>query len=128
MVGRASSPPAEHARASPAPQPADVDSAHSIQGARTLRFLVVDDVASNRRLLLHLLRRRFPGSTFDEAANGLEVVAAFARASEPAYDVVLMDGSMPVMDGMAATRELRHRFDAHRVLVLACTGNALAEE
>ena len=101
----------------------------SLRALHPLRFLVVDDVMSNRKLLVHLLRRRYPTSTFAEVVNGKEAVDVFAAsATEPAYDVALMDGSMPIMDGQAATRLLRRRFDARKLLVLACTGNALEEE
>ena len=90
-------------------------------------MLVVDDVLGNRRLLLHLLRRRYPSCHFAEAVNGMDVVTVFAHGPA-AFDVVMMDGSMPIMDGPTATRALRARFTPAQLLIVGCTGNALAEE
>ncbi len=66
------------------------------------RVLVVDDETVNRALLVDLLTDR--GFDTDEAANG-ELALVRARAHRP--DIVLMDVSMPVLDGIEATRRLR---------------------
>jgi two-component system, sensor histidine kinase and response regulator len=60
--------------------------------------------------------------------NGLQAVERLAAAGPEAYDAVLMDLQMPVLDGLAATRRLRAqpRFDA--LPVIACTAHAMAEE
>ncbi len=68
------------------------------------RILLVDDTELNRELFKALLERR--GCIVDLAADGAAAIAALERAS---YDLVLMDVHMPVMDGRAATREIRRR-------------------
>ena len=74
-----------------------------ISSARTgLRLLVVEDDPTGRKVLVHALHPLQAEVTLAE--NGQEAVDAYERG---AYDVVLMDLQMPVMDGYAATREIR---------------------
>jgi len=68
------------------------------------RVLVVDDAAVNREVALEALKRL--GITADLANDGREAVAAVEAKT---YDLVLMDGSMPEMDGYEATRAIRAR-------------------
>jgi len=90
------------------------------------RVLLVEDGADNRRLIGIVLERA--GLTVATAENGREGVDAVlaARARSEPFDLVLMDVQMPVLDGYAATRELReHGVEAP---ILALTANAFAEE
>ena len=64
--------------------------------------LVVDDDATLRDLYAQLLREQ--GFRVETAADGAEAVQA-VRRSRP--DLVLMDYEMPVLDGLAAAREIR---------------------
>jgi CheY-like chemotaxis protein len=64
--------------------------------------LVIDDIATNRALLIELLTGL--GFTVYEAANGQEGLEQ-AQAHYP--DLILMDRSMPVLDGLEATRRIR---------------------
>ena len=80
---------------------ADVELAIGYSGPRK-RVLVVDDVPENRAVLIDFLGTL--GFETAEAENGEE---GLKRASEVCPDVVLMDGMMPVMDGLEATRRLR---------------------
>ncbi|KAK0642355.1 Hybrid signal transduction histidine kinase M [Lasiodiplodia hormozganensis] len=65
---------------------------------------------------------------FQEAMNGLQAVETYKRAGGQ-FDYVLMDLTMPVMDGMAATREIRRheqREGLPPTVVIALTGLASA--
>ena len=66
------------------------------------RILVVDDQAENRDLLAYLLR--YYGHTVSVASDGAAGVRA-ALADPP--DLVLMDIAMPIIDGLAAARQMR---------------------
>jgi CheY-like chemotaxis protein len=72
---------------------------HRLMG---LKILVADDSNDNRLLMRHLLTTE--GATIDSGANGEDVLAL---AQQTAYDLVLMDLNMPVMDGHKATVALR---------------------
>jgi CheY-like chemotaxis protein len=67
-------------------------------------LLLVDDNAVNLRVLVASAKKG--GCTYDQAADGRQAVDAF-KSSPVAYDLVLMDLSMPVLDGIEATREIR---------------------
>lgn len=69
------------------------------------QVLVVDDVAANRFLYRALLEE--DGQTVREAADGVAALREVAREDLPAVDVVLLDVSMPGMDGMEVLRQLR---------------------
>jgi signal transduction histidine kinase/DNA-binding response OmpR family regulator/HPt (histidine-containing phosphotransfer) domain-containing protein/PAS domain-containing protein len=86
-----------------------------------LSILLAEDNATNQKLALRLLARM--GYQADLAANGLEALEALRR--QP-YDVVLMDVQMPEMDGLEATRHLRHELpESRQPRVIAMTANAM---
>ena len=88
------------------------------------RVLVVDDHDGNRLLMRRMLERL--GCTIEEAADGRAAVEAIANGR---FDIVLMDCSMPVMDGYEATRAVRELDgDCSNVPILALTANAQAED
>src|SRR5881409_2770785 len=85
--------------------------------------LVVDDFADNREMYSEYLS--FSGYDVIEARNGKEAVDA-AQARLP--DIIIMDLSLPVMDGWEATRRLKADDRTRRIPVVALTGHARSEE
>jgi two-component system sensor histidine kinase/response regulator len=67
------------------------------------RILVVEDNAINRRIACRLLEKA--GHLADSACNGMDAVTAAKRS---AYDLILMDLQMPIMDGLVATMSIRN--------------------
>ncbi len=87
------------------------------------RFLVVDDGRDNQRILRFLLEEA--GAQVDVAEDGKQALDAVA-CSESAYDLILMDVQMPIMDGYEATAELRRR--GFHSPIIAVTAYALARD
>eukprot|EP00299_Pterocystis_sp_00344_P020162 c9918_g1_i1.p1 GENE.c9918_g1_i1~~c9918_g1_i1.p1 ORF type:complete len:696 (-),score=111.86 c9918_g1_i1:22-2073(-) len=86
--------------------------------------LVVDDSALTRKLMAKTLEGL--GVTFDTCEDGLQAVKMLTGEKAVMCAVVLMDKEMPVMDGFAATRELRRLKFPGRIVGI--TGNALDEQ
>jgi len=80
-----------------------------------IRLLLADDQTLLRRGLAGLLNRNPDMEVVGEAENGEQAVQ-LAEALDP--DVILMDVRMPVMDGVAATRELNRRGCRAGVIIL----------
>jgi CheY-like chemotaxis protein len=85
------------------------------------RVLLVDDYPDAREMYSEYLR--FSGFDVIEAANGME---ALQRAADESPDIILMDLSLPVMDGWEATRRLKADERTASIPVVALTGHALA--
>ncbi|MEE2566170.1 response regulator [Hyphobacterium marinum] len=116
--------PAAAIRPSPPAARATEDAAPAEAVPRPLRILAAEDNAINRSVLEGFLMSQ--GWSVDFAENGQEAVeAAHARA----YDVILMDMRMPVMDGLAATRAIRDLpTTASMTPIVALTANARPED
>lgn len=85
-----------------------------VEGAkreRTPRVLVVEDNVINRRVLGAFLKKR--GMEYMEAVDGQAGVDVFENTPPNYWDLILMDISMPVMNGHEATRAIR-RIEAGR--------------
>jgi len=81
-----------------------------------LKVLIVDDVAQVRRELGYILPLVGDIEIVGEAADGCEAISK-AEALSP--QVILMDLEMPVMDGYEATRQIKARYPACRVIALS---------
>ena len=81
----------------------------------TLRILIVDDHPVVRRGLRALLSARPGWEVVDEAANGVEAVDKSGQLSP---DVVVLDLSMPRMDGLEACRLIRKNVPESEILVV----------
>jgi len=84
------------------------------------RILIVEDNEMNRDMLSRRLVRK--GYVVTLAFDGAE---AQTRAREDAPDVVLMDLSLPVMDGWEATRQLKAEPTTRHIPVIALTAHAM---
>jgi PAS domain S-box-containing protein len=95
-----------------------------VSGARAegLRVLLAEDHPINQRVV-QLILEPF-GATVTVVENGAQAVEAM---SLDAYDVVLMDMQMPVMDGLAATRAIRsNEAPGQRTPIIMLSANAMA--
>jgi signal transduction histidine kinase/CheY-like chemotaxis protein len=90
---------------------------------QSMRVLVAEDNVVNQRVASGLLRKR--GHDVTVVSDGQAAVAAIA---DGAFDVVLMDVQMPVMDGFEATAEIRAREKTRggHLRIIAMTAHAMA--
>jgi DNA-binding NarL/FixJ family response regulator len=82
---------------------------------RTLRILLADDHELVRRGIRGLLRFRRGWRVIGEAANGREAVE---KANKLKPDVAVVDVSMPELDGLQATRQIRDASPGTKVVIL----------
>ena len=78
--------------------------------------LIVEDVALNRDLLEQLLEDDYELLSADDGAQGVEIAAS----ERP--DLILMDLSLPVVDGWEATRQIKAR---HDIPIIALTAHVM---
>ncbi len=91
---------------------------------RGLNVLLAEDNKMNQRVATNMLKKM--GHTVTLAQNGKEAVDLFAASP---FHLILMDGQMPVLDGLEATRMIR-KLEAEnqspRIPIIALTANAMA--
>ena len=83
------------------------------------RILIVEDVDLNRDLLVQLLEEEYELLTAADGAAAVEL----ARRERP--DLILMDLSLPVVDGWEATRRLKADAATRAIPVVALTAHAM---
>lgn len=86
------------------------------------RILLAEDSVENARLISLILRKA--GAVVDCACNGHEACAA-VRSPSLAYDLILMDLEMPLLDGAAATQQLRA--EGYSMPIIGLTAHAFGE-
>jgi two-component system, cell cycle response regulator DivK len=85
------------------------------------RVLLVEDNEMNRDMLSRRLRKK--GFEVDMALDGAQGVEMARNGS---YDIVLMDMSLPVIDGWEATRQLRASPETETIPIIALTAHAMS--
>ncbi|HEY2961444.1 MAG TPA: response regulator [Pyrinomonadaceae bacterium] len=101
-------------------KPSESATGDFVRGARTSvkpTVLIVEDHDDTREMLCTLLSMW--GCRVVEACNGLEAVEA---ASQERPALILMDGSLPFLDGLGATRRIRENGLGDQVKILALNG------
>lgn len=96
-----------------------------VEGIRNARILLVEDNHLNQVVASEILQHA--GLQVDLVTNGEEAVGA-VRECAAAYDAVLMDMRMPVMDGFEAIRKIREVFSRDELPIIATTAGGLADE
>ena len=107
----------------PEPAPEETAEAEALEGS--LRVLVADDHPTNRKVVELILNGA--GAEAVCVEDGAQAVEAFTTG---AYDLVLMDMQMPVMDGLSAVRGIRRweaEHDRPHGPILMLTANTLPE-
>ncbi|KJH69932.1 PAS domain S-box protein [Aliterella atlantica] len=99
------------------------------QSQSSLRILLAEDNLVNQKVAIKQLKS-IGYEPADIAANGQEVLQLL---KEVAYDLILMDCQMPVLDGLEATREIRQWDEScfvngTRPVIIAVTANAMTED
>ena len=92
------------------------------------RLLLVDDIEMNREIVIALLEGS--GIEIDCGEDGSEAVEIFSNSPENHYDMIFMDIQMKIMDGYAATKNIRalDRKDASEVTIIAMSANAFQND
>lgn len=106
-----------------AAEPEAILPAESDSAPNSKRLLIVEDNLVNQRLALRFTEKL--GYSSDLAVNGREAVDMVLSKE---YSLVLMDCQMPVMDGFAATEEIRKREVGRQTPIIAVTARAMKED
>jgi len=84
------------------------------------KVLIIEDVDFNRDLLTQLLEEEF------EVLSAADGEAGIALAQRERPDVILMDLSLPIIDGWEATRRLKAHEDLKAIPIIALTAHAMS--
>nr|CAB93498.1 tcsA protein [Aspergillus nidulans] len=120
MGGRSVTPPSKSPSVSGSPYPRSCFEMRSI--APRKHVLLVEDNIVNHTRYVEAPTYQFGFQRIDGAWNGAEAVR-MVRQKPLSYDIILMDVSMPVLDGLAATEQIRDM--GLTMPIIAITGNAM---
>ena len=111
-----------------APFEPEAGEARELQQLHGARVLMVEDNPVNMMIAVAMLESW--GVVVEQASDGRAAVDAIERAEADGrgFDAVLMDVQMPVMSGHEAARELRQRYSAAQLPIIALTAAALVSE
>ena len=84
------------------------------------KILIVEDVEMNRDLLVQLLEEKYELVEAVDGKKGLEM------AARERPDLILLDISLPEMDGWEVTRQIRADADLKQIPIIAVTAHAMA--
>lgn len=93
-----------------------------------IKVLLAEDNELNREIAKFILEDE--NMIVTEAKDGQEALDIFKNSKENTFDLILMDIMMPVLNGLAASREIRKlpREDASKIPIFAMTANAFVED
>jgi two-component system, cell cycle response regulator DivK len=86
------------------------------------KILIIEDVELNRDLLIQLLEEDYALAIAIDGAGGVE------KAAIEQPDLILMDLSLPVIDGWEATRRIKAAPATARIPVIALTAHAMRDD
>lgn len=89
---------------------------------RPPRILIAEDQDVNRMMMREIVEGF--GARVLEAENGAQVLARLEDDTSPVPDLILMDVQMPVLDGVAATQQLRQRWSPAELPVIGLSAHA----
>lgn len=91
-------------------------------------ILLAEDNDLNAEIATRLLNSK--GALVERAADGLDALNIFSRSAPYKYNLILMDLSMPKLNGLETTKEIRSlkRADASEIAIIAITANSFKED
>lgn len=81
-----------------------------------LRFLIADDHATMRQLIIQIIRDDWPDASFGEVEDGLQLVSTVTGRD---WDLVVADITMPVISGLEALQSIKERWPALPVVIIS---------
>lgn len=84
------------------------------------KILIVEDIELNTELLVQLLEDDYELSTAQDGAEGV------AKADSERPDLILMDISLPVMDGYEATRQIKANPELAAITIIGLSAHAMS--